>query len=635
MPDIIKFLQDLGCVLYIDYRSGTFYDWSATGNNGTPTGVIWQNRFLRFPTITSNIVVADNAGIRLTIGAMVWFGDLRDARSGVTERLFSKRDIGGTNWELQLEPSTPRLEFYDGTSTRTLNTSISGKRCVGVSFTSGGTPIGYVDGSSVGNFSGTVTLGAYTAPLYIGNLYSGSANASHAVEAVCLFNTTLTATQHAQVYGYLADKQWSTKPITRSNAKLKINPGETGLVAGWNMKPVGNQIIDQSYNGFSATLYGGASCINTLLGWALQFDGVNDHAFTVNNPFVNADFNTNGCTIAMWFIPVATTGYFFDVQSRLIFRFATNSLVTEVYDSAAAFQQAVSTAALSVGNAYHAVATFQPNGSVLQYLNGVLQATTDTMGTFNIEVAGRPLALGSDYAGANSASIKILTCKVLNTVKDQAWVTSEYNKGKSALFDTDWGAQVSISAVGAGNYIGKTPYRVSSGTFTVTRGTINSKISKALVCASSGIFYSPISEFSQTPTESAYGTWKGSINRSATSTSYIGVISNLAVAPTAGTFNGYSLEISNTGVITLVKRTGGAPTTLVTGPTIASGWIEWKVTRTPAGIFMLYINDTAYGPATDTTYTTSYYQVHDLDTGDQEAYSVRSGDYKLIKGIVV
>lgn len=56
------------------------------------------------------------------------------------------------------------------------------------------------------------------------------------------------------------------KKYTNKNANLKIDPNEPGLIAGWEMKPYGNQIIDISGNGNNGTIIGQTIHGKTQLG---------------------------------------------------------------------------------------------------------------------------------------------------------------------------------------------------------------------------------------------------------------------------------------------------------------------------------------------------------------------------------
>ncbi len=240
------------------------------------------------------------------------------------------------------------------------------------------------------------------------------------------------------------------------------------LTAGYNMRPVDGEIIDQSskrHDLITVTSH----YEDHWLGDVQVFSG-GQTVMTAALPYLNADFGA-GCTVSMWIIPGTTTGDVLNIQGRLRLKFVGNKLNAEVYDGTAAWQIAQSTLALTVGVPYYVVATFEPSGAVRIYLNSVLQSVEDTMTTFNVEVAGRPLALGSDYAGANFATLKMAAPSIIADVKDQTWVTKEYRRGLAACWKTDWGVTESVAAITEGN-LENSPFMVDSGSFKISTEAI-------------------------------------------------------------------------------------------------------------------------------------------------------------------
>jgi len=135
------------------------------------------------------------------------------------------------------------------------------------------------------------------------------------------------------------------------------------------------------------------------------------------------------------------------------------------------------------------------------------------------------------------------------------------------------------------------------------------------------------------PMLQAYGTWEWDFYKGADGNTWrYKFISNNALALSSN-FNGYAIEISATEELALRKRTAGALSDLfrtTTGYITNGQWYRIKITRTAAGVFTVFISvdkgntwttvDPSGGsgtnPITDTTHTTSAYNVLEIDTDD-------------------
>jgi hypothetical protein len=203
--------------LYHDYRSGTLRDWSGNGNHGTASvGSTWTKKGAKFRADTDEITVIDSASLQVSTMSVIILGDFT---SNSDEYIFNKRGGGLTHF--QFYTYTSGLVFFDGTHARTLVTSISGKRCMGLSCVSGSTAIGYLNGVSIGSFSGASTIVAEIPNLEIGN-WADMARCRSRIDAAVLISRDLTATEHAKVYAQLENMRWNTKEMT---------PGP--LLPGW------------------------------------------------------------------------------------------------------------------------------------------------------------------------------------------------------------------------------------------------------------------------------------------------------------------------------------------------------------------------------------------------------------------
>ena len=203
-----KSIEDGSLVLWHSYRSwnGTFDDLSGNGNDGTASNVEFRGGGVQVRDPDGYIVVADSDELQLTTGSFIilgFFPRVERANDDTSARLISKRDAGGTNWEIILD-STPDIGFYDGVNTRTLSVDYYNAKFIGVTIDTGpATAIGYLDGVNAGNFDDTSTLSIDDAPLYIGNWYNASRSTYNVIQSVLIFNKVLTETEISKLYGEL------------------------------------------------------------------------------------------------------------------------------------------------------------------------------------------------------------------------------------------------------------------------------------------------------------------------------------------------------------------------------------------------------------------------------------------------
>ena len=129
----------------------------------------------------------------------------------------------------------------------------------------------------------------------------------------------------------------------------------------------------------------------------------------------------------------------------------------------------------------------------------------------------------------------------------------------------------------------------------------------------------------------AYGTWEFDIYKGADDNSITGYFIYDGLNIAAG--NGYVIRIRDNEGIALYKDTSGFDILFLTAVSYIANntWYRFKITRTTAGVFTVYIRGGAFGddswttvvtdsgtnPVTDNTYTTSAYTVLDLDAGDK------------------
>lgn len=202
---ISNLIRQQECVLWHRYTEGTCYDFSGNGNVGTPSaGCSWEGGGIRFPTGTDEVTVADAASLRLTAGTLMVVGPLDgDQGVGATNGVFiAKRNVAAVpNYQLFYNNTT--LLCYDGTSTRSIAATMRGARSVAMTFEHTGTPIAYINGLSIGNFSGTINVIPNNEIVEIGNRANLSVQARSPFHHALICNRILTATEIAALHGEL------------------------------------------------------------------------------------------------------------------------------------------------------------------------------------------------------------------------------------------------------------------------------------------------------------------------------------------------------------------------------------------------------------------------------------------------
>jgi len=212
-----SFLLDLkaegALALWHDYRRGDARDMSGNANHGTPsTTVVFSRDGASFPATSSVITVPDAASLRLTALTMGVWGNFKNFID--LDRLISKRSAGSVGYEFYFRTATLLAVADNGAVQRTIAATPKGANALALSALNGSTPEAFVDGISIGSFSGTTTLaGASTADLLVGNQYTTVYRCKDYIGAVVLVNRVLTATEHAKLYGELANQDWGQRVL--------------------------------------------------------------------------------------------------------------------------------------------------------------------------------------------------------------------------------------------------------------------------------------------------------------------------------------------------------------------------------------------------------------------------------------
>lgn len=190
--------------LWADYRHST-QDMSGLGRDGVVTEpVVFGHNGASFQGV-GRITHPDHVLGRNTTGSVVILCNV--TRHGPSVHLFCARDASpGTRLDLYFTPTG--LNNYQplGESVRT--GLLIGSSCIGFNYTTGTTPLSYINGVLSGVFVGLQTYTADDAPITIGNFATGTAPIGFPIACVLETSRVLTAAEHWAVYREMSEQVW-------------------------------------------------------------------------------------------------------------------------------------------------------------------------------------------------------------------------------------------------------------------------------------------------------------------------------------------------------------------------------------------------------------------------------------------
>ena len=209
-------------VVYHDYRRRDAIDLSGNSNDGVLTAATFNRDGVDLLDDSSKITVADSAELRLEEMTLICFN-----HGGFNQEVdYFPRLIEGKGIEIYLR-NADQININSVNTT----TNATGKKCIGIYMKDGETADFYFDGLySIS--SGAVAITATSDPLKIGNITSAR-QLREGFSAMLMFPRELTATEHAELYGYLESLKFPSK----TNAKIKQS--DPNIVVDGNMEAVG------------------------------------------------------------------------------------------------------------------------------------------------------------------------------------------------------------------------------------------------------------------------------------------------------------------------------------------------------------------------------------------------------------
>lgn len=425
-------------------------------------------------------------------------------------------------------------------------------------------------------------------------------------------------------------------PYVRRLANVKINPNEFGLISAWDMRVVNGEVADL-VGPNDGTVLGPIHGQYTAMGFGSHFNAASE--LNIGNDS-SLEIASGSISFACWcrfddisvirsLISKGTTAtnqnYFVRCNAgalQLYFRDVGNtSNVTYT----------TSDTPISVGRWYHIVVahTFGSGSLTRIYVNGVNRPGTWANGTGD----ELPLVVTSfGFIGSRNANLyhagEITSAKFFSRHVDQNWVNADYARGKSGLWKTSYGANISAAAV-TGGPLENTPFRVESGSHQISSYTIGSLSGKAIECVTAGLVSIPAGYFHPEAADSAFGRYDLWIEKASGHTTKIGLINQLR----DNTASGYGFQILTDGTTTIEEWGVGS---VVTGGSLTPGTLAklGLMRRTFDGQFEGFVNGVSFGAGTDTTITESYYVVFELGVGDKIVYADEQGGHAFVKELV-
>lgn len=264
-------LNDLkqNTVMYHDYRSRCFEDLSDNNNRGVAVEH-FTGRGIRGG---DSVAILHDPSIALSEGcALLFMGLDEPTQTGSTVMLIAKHAFGARDWYFYTNGTT--LFFVDSTAaTRTLALSRNPfhHECIAVNFSNGTRGEVYIDGTYEGQLNNTSTIFDSGNNLYIGGTYSSGNKLRSEVMASMLFNRPLTSAEQLDIYNYLKDVKFETKPHYRLKGKtfstgFGVFESSSTLFSNYNVEnspfvvfPGGGRVDSFKYNGL---IYKGYRCIS-------------------------------------------------------------------------------------------------------------------------------------------------------------------------------------------------------------------------------------------------------------------------------------------------------------------------------------------------------------------------------------
>ena len=437
-----------------------------------------------------------------------------------------------------------------------------------------------------------------------------------------------------------------------ANISSKITPrgNENGLVSCWDFSKQNNGLVqDIGSLGNVATRYGHGLAKASLLGSGQSFDGVDDYYTAGSVSSYSFIQNTGIFTISAWIkLPdvmgdtayticgnmndgvAGKNGFWFCVENRSAIPAINKLKLFMTQDTYTIVSYLTGDRALATGDFAHVVVVGNGTRATF-YINGIAQTVSNAFASLGTGNSFYNLGIGvctyPPYPLYNKGNIYEL--EIYNRALSSQEVATVYNRGKNAGYIAGNGINISTASRGGiiGSYLENTKWQFgdTTGRYTIVPQTINGRVCKALTSSTDNTKFLYISSaaMGMSPSEAAYGQWEWSYKTvTAGQSPIVGLIGSVPKYMTDASYNGYLVWVHASNQIWLCKYTAGVLSTIFSTAnayTVANTWYRFRVIRTVAGAFYVYIKGGIYtgwtlasavggsgsNPVTDTSFTTS------------------------------
>ncbi len=413
---------------------------------------------------------------------------------------------------------------------------------------------------------------------------------------------------------------------SRQLANVSIDPNQFGLFAGYDMRSTdGTTIADVSGNGNTITLFNGPHQEKSILNDSFIFNSARTQYGQTA-----IGFTLSEVTISFWVKFYSTTNNWIINKYESAandWGLRTSGGNVYIYDNIGSAGTALYSTAVTIDKWYHIALVLTSLYENKLYINGQLKGSgTLSSAGFN-SITGR-VYLSTRAGTAGNFPGKFGHLKVFNTELSADQIKAEYNQGKSAIWSTKYGANVSVAAVIGGN-IENTPFRVLSGSHKISSYSINGLTAKAIECVTAGDIEIISGYYHPDNNDTAFGDYECWIEKASGHTTKIGFINQ----DRNNTANGYGVQITTDGTTTIEEWGIGS---VVTGGSLTSGTLtKINLKRNTLGdAFEGFIDGISFGTGSDSTIVKSYYSVFSLGIGDKIVYADRNGGHAIVKRLV-
>jgi hypothetical protein len=187
-----------------DYRTGSVIDrspYAAAATITAPTN--WTNSRLGKAILvntTGYISYDDNSANRLagSNATFIIFGNLNIGKS---ERIICKRNPPDTSYDIYSGTVANRIDFYDGTDTSFIYTSLQNKKLIVITLVNASNPICYIDGTYAITGTASLSIPNKSIPLAIGNPpWARDAPLHSPLNRITILNRALSSQEVAQLW---------------------------------------------------------------------------------------------------------------------------------------------------------------------------------------------------------------------------------------------------------------------------------------------------------------------------------------------------------------------------------------------------------------------------------------------------